>query len=224
MLEENRSPEYSQSLENIQAFKSSQVSDNGQSGDKAQRREKVSQGRLIALKEKLLELDVKYTFRLRVAEKPGIKRRLAILFAHSGDSWFWLLGLGLVWFYGSAFWKERAGAMAISVLITAVLVLSIKFLVRRERPVGEWGEIYRKTDPHSFPSGHAARATLLSLLALGLGPLWLGLLLLAWAPLVILARVAMGVHYLSDVLAGAGLGILIGFLLLELIPRLPFLV
>ncbi len=65
---------------------------------------------------------------------------------------------------------------------------------------------------------------MLSLLALGLGPSWLGLLLLVWAPLVILARVAMGVHYLSDVLAGAGLGVLIGFLLLEFIPRLPFLV
>ena len=44
---------------------------------------------------------------------------------------------------------------------------------------------------------------LLAVLALGLGPAWFGWLLLAWAPLVILARVAMGVHYLSDVIAGA---------------------
>ena len=48
------------------------------------------------------------------------------------------------------------------ILILAALVLAIKFLVRRQRPEGEWGAIYRNTDPHSFPSGHAARAVLLA--------------------------------------------------------------
>jgi undecaprenyl-diphosphatase len=38
----------------------------------------------------------------------------------------------------------------------------------------------------------------------------LAALLSTWAPLVGLARVAMGVHYLSDVLAGAVLGALMG--------------
>ncbi len=37
----------------------------------------------------------------------------------------------------------------------AVIVLAIKFSIRRRRPEGEWGAMYRKTDPHSFPSGHA---------------------------------------------------------------------
>jgi undecaprenyl-diphosphatase len=64
---------------------------------------------------------------------------------------------------------------------------------------------------------------MLAVLALGLGPAWFGLALLVWAPLVMAARVAMGVHYLSDVLAGAILGIGIGLLLLYLIPRLAFL-
>jgi undecaprenyl-diphosphatase len=65
---------------------------------------------------------------------------------------------------------------------------------------------------------------MLAVLALGLGPAWFGLLLLVWAPLVMAARVAMGVHYLSDVLAGALLGIVIGFLLLYIIPQLAILV
>jgi undecaprenyl-diphosphatase len=34
--------------------------------------------------------------------------------------------------------------------------------------------------------------------------------MLLWAPLVALARVSMGVHYLSDVLAGAVLGLMLG--------------
>jgi undecaprenyl-diphosphatase len=105
-----------------------------------------------------------------------------------------------------------------------VLVFAIKFTVRRRRPEGEWGQVYRKTDPHSFPSGHAARAALLAVLAIGLGPPWLGLLLAVWAPLVMLARVAMGVHYLSDVLAGALLGGLVGLALIWLTPLLSTLV
>jgi len=178
----------------------------------------------LPLSQKLLDLDARYTRQLRIAEKPGLLRSFAIGFAHSGDSWFWLLALGIVWWFGTDYWKTRAAILFVCLLLTAALVLAIKFTVRRRRPEGEWGEIYRKTDPHSFPSGHAARAVMLAVVALGLGPAWLGVILLAWAPLVILARVAMGVHYLSDVLAGAVFGLLAGFAWLSLIPRLPFLV
>ena len=172
----------------------------------------------------LLQLDADFTQRIRVAENPGIIRSLAILFAHSGDSWFWLLGLAALYWLGSDPWKALAIWMAASILVTAAVVFSIKLATRRQRPEGEWGAIYRKTDPHSFPSGHAARAALLATLALGLGPAWFGLLLLAWAPLVILARVAMGLHYLSDVLAGALLGIMIGcgVLFFFPLPPIPF--
>jgi undecaprenyl-diphosphatase len=55
---------------------------------------------------------------------------------------------------------------------------------------------------------------MLAVVVLGLGPMWLGLLLLVWAPLVGLARVAMGVHYLSDVLAGMFLGLIMGAVVL----------
>jgi len=90
--------------------------------------------------------------------------------------------------------------------------MTLKLIVRRQRPEGEWGAIYRNTDPHSFPSGHAARAILLAVLGLGLGPLWFAVVLVIWGPLVALARVAMGVHFLSDVLAGGFLGLMIGIL------------
>jgi undecaprenyl-diphosphatase len=172
--------------------------------------------------ERLLALDANHSLRLRIAEKPGMVRTLAILFAHSGDSWFWLTGLGLVWWLGQEFWQARAAMMFVSTVILAIVVMTIKFTVRRKRPAGEWGGIYRRTDPHSFPSGHAARAALLAVLALGMGPAWFGLLLLVWAPLVVLARVAMGVHYLSDVLAGVAIGILFGVLALSLLPQLAF--
>jgi membrane-associated phospholipid phosphatase len=158
----------------------------------------------------LLELDARLSARLRVAGRPGLIRSLCIFLAHSGDSWFWWAGLGLLAWLGDAFWRPWALTMLLSIIALAVLVLAVKFTIRRRRPEGEWGALYRATDPHSFPSGHAARAALLAVLAIGLGPGWLALLLCLWAPLVAVARAAMGVHYLSDILAGGLLGIAAG--------------
>jgi len=172
---------------------------------------------------RLLELDVQTTRKLQIADRPGLLRTIAMICAHSGDSWFWLVSLAVLWLLGLGNWKSLAFIMILSILVTATLVMMIKFTVRRQRPEGEWGNIYRKTDPHSFPSGHAARAFMLAVLGVGLGPAWFGWILVVWAPLVILARVAMGVHYISDVLFGALLGIFSGTLILVILPRLSFL-
>ncbi|MEA4907521.1 MAG: phosphatase PAP2 family protein [Chloroflexi bacterium] len=175
----------------------------------------------------LLELDDRLSHRLRLPPGQRWLWPLAGFFAHSGDSWFWLAGLGLVWLFGGSAWHDRSAVMAIGVFGLAVLVLAIKFTVRRQRPPGEWGAIYRSADPHSFPSGHAARSVMLATLAWQLGPPWFGWLLLAWAPLVCLARVLVGVHYLSDILAGVVVGFLAALLLLASMPLwtalVPFL-
>ncbi|MGD8552360.1 MAG: phosphatase PAP2 family protein [Anaerolineales bacterium] len=160
------------------------------------------------------DLDRTWYQRLTIHEDDGLKRLLAILLAHSGDSWFWLLGIALVWFVGDASWKTWALRMASAVFILAVTVLLLKFSFRRARPEGTWGNVYRKSDPHSFPSGHAARATLLVVLTLGLGPLWLAAILILWAPLVSAARVGMGLHYPTDVLAGSVIGLAVGIIAL----------
>jgi len=164
--------------------------------------------------QRYLELDARLSRQLRVAENPGLLRTWNAFLAHSGDSWFMLLGLLVVWLLGTPYWRERAVIMAVAIVITALVVMAIKFTVRRSRPEGEWGSIYRSTDPHSFPSGHAARAAMLAVLALGLGPVWFAVVLLVWAPLVALARVAMGLHYLSDALAGVLIGVMIAVVFL----------
>ena len=164
--------------------------------------------------EKLLSLDARLSAQLRVAERPGLLRTCAAFLAHSGDSWFWWAGLALLWWLGNQFWRSWALTVLFSIIGLAVIVLAIKFTIRRRRPQGEWGGMYRSTDPHSFPSGHAARAILIGVLAIGLGPGWLAVLLCVWAPLVALARVAMGLHYLSDVTAGAVLGAIAGGIVL----------
>lgn len=171
-----------------------------------------------SLARRLLDIDANYSRRLMIADQRGNLRNLAIIFAHSGDSWFWLLALGVVWLFAEGDWRALALTMVFGIFLTAGVVFLIKFTIRRPRPAGEWGAIYRRTDPHSFPSGHAARATMLVVLAVGLGPFPFGLLLTVWALLVILARVAMGVHYLSDVIAGAALGAATGLITLALNP------
>lgn len=160
----------------------------------------------------LLALDASLSQRLRLAERPGLLRRLASILAHSGDSWYWLAGLLLLAFVGDDHWSSVAWKLILAILVAAVLVLGIKFTVRRSRPPGEWGAVYRSSDPHSFPSGHAARAAMLAVLFFAFGLPGLGVLVSLWAVLVSLARVAMGVHYLSDVLAGGLLGLLLGWL------------
>ena len=163
----------------------------------------------------ILELDARLSSQMRVAEKPGLLRSVAIFFAHSGDSWFWGLALILLWFMGQRSWKDWSVIQFAGIAVLAIIVMSVKFIVRRRRPEGEWGGIYRNTDPHSFPSGHAARAFLIAMIATVLGPLWLAAILWIWAPLVSLARVAMGVHYLSDVVAGAMVGVLVALIGLQ---------
>lgn len=175
----------------------------------------------------LLELDARASARLRLDPSSRLAWWTAALLAHSGDSWLCMAGLVVLWLWGNPAWRHLAALMAVAVGVQALGIFAIKQLVRRERPAGEWGSIYRSFDPHSFPSGHATRVVLLAVLGLAIGPAWFGLLLAVWAPLVALARVATGVHYVIDVLAGLVIGLLLGLLMLELqaplVHLLPFL-
>ncbi len=166
----------------------------------------------------LLQVDYQLSKDLGVAEKAGALRSAAVILAHSGDSWFWGTALFVVWLFASAFWRQWAVIVVGSIGILALLVFAVKKMIRRPRPEGLWGTIYRKTDPHSFPSGHAARAFLIAVLATALGPVWLTVLLWVWAPLVSVSRVAMGVHYVSDIIGGLILGLLVGVLIVHFLP------
>jgi membrane-associated phospholipid phosphatase len=168
--------------------------------------------------QNLLHFDAQATERLRLRPKENYTWWLAAFLAHSGDSWFWMAGLGLVWLFGNPEWHARSAFFAICIVVQALTVFAIKFTIKRARPKGEWGSIYRNTDPHSFPSGHATRAFLLVALAAGAGPQWFFFVVAIWAPLVSLARVMMGVHYISDILAGIALGLAFGWGMLVLRP------
>lgn len=175
----------------------------------------------------LLIIDTRLTQRIQLPAESSPWWKPAAVLAHSGDSWLWATGIGLVWLFGNPFWHRYAAILEISIVFQALFVFALKFLFHRRRPEGQWGGIYRQFDPHSFPSGHATRAALLAVLAIGMGPPWFGLLVGLWAPLVCLSRVMTGVHYVSDILGGIALGIGMGFASIALSPLwmrlLPFL-
>lgn len=169
-------------------------------------------------KRQLLKLDAKYSKALRIHEEHKIISLVLKIFAHSGDSWFWLAGLLITWLVSQGAWRARALYLAAGLAVMAVAVILLKFTIRRPRPEGEWGQVYRITDPHSFPSGHAARSTALAVMGIAFGPPWFAIALVLWAPWVGLARVALGVHYLSDVVAGWLIGAVMGLIAVALQP------
>lgn len=87
--------------------------------------------------------------------------------------------------------------------------LAIKNTCKRRRPVAALPDCQtyiQPSDKFSLPSGHTAAAFLMVTLALGHFGIW-GLLALPWALMVGLSRVLLGVHFPTDILAGAALGI-----------------
>ncbi|NQS92366.1 MAG: phosphatase PAP2 family protein [Chloroflexi bacterium] len=158
----------------------------------------------------LLEKDAHYSTKIRIPEENSWIKNSAAILAHSGDSWFWGVGLILLYFFGPLAWRPQILLLFLGIFFTAVCVLILKFLIKRPRPEGEWGQIYRSSDPHSFPSGHAARATMLTVIMLLTGYIWIGLMMVIWTLLVDVSRVGLGVHYISDILVGTLIGILMG--------------
>ncbi len=59
--------------------------------------------------------------------------------------WFWLAGLFIVWLASAGSGRLRSAMLAKGILAMAALVMGIKLLVRRKRPSGEWGMLYRST-------------------------------------------------------------------------------
>jgi len=160
----------------------------------------------------LLRLDAEYSTKIRIPDHKRWLKTAAAIFAHSGDSWFWGVALIALYLLGPRAWQTQITLLFLGIFFTAVTVLLLKFSIKRPRPEGEWGQVYRSSDPHSFPSGHAARAFMLSVIMLLTGFWGIGLIMVVWALLVVISRVSLGVHYFSDVVVGGMVGVLMGTL------------
>ena len=166
----------------------------------------MSTGGSTGLREKIRSIDASLTTPLVLPQRPRTARLCAVGLAHTGDMPIWIVLLACAWFFGDDAWKLRALVTCAGLALVEIVVIGVKVIVRRRRPPGTEGMIYRRTDPFSFPSGHAARAALLSLLALRMGPAAAFIVIVLWSPVMVLSRIAIGIHYVLDVLAGALLG------------------
>jgi undecaprenyl-diphosphatase len=144
---------------------------------------------------------------------PPWVQKWALASTRAGDGWIWLLiGLALLLFGGA----ERleavlAGGFACGASVLAFM--GLKRVAGRRRPYHVephcWATLL-PPDQFSFPSGHTmtgfAAATALSLFYPSLA---IGLYLCAVS--IAISRILLGMHYLSDVVAGALIGAALGY-------------
>ena len=98
--------------------------------------------------------------------------------------------------------------MAVTGALCTLLYTGLKRLTSRPRPCHTHAQILRggrQLDQFSFPSGHTLHAVMFSAVASAYYPT-LGWLLMPFTLLVALSRLVLGLHYPTDVLAGAALG------------------
>ncbi|MEV6755970.1 phosphatase PAP2 family protein [Streptomyces sp. NPDC051214] len=113
---------------------------------------------------------------------------------------------------GAAVDRERRGTWLRATALTAAAHLAsmgVKRVVRRPRPGGDKGPepLVRTAGRHSFPSSHATSAAAATVAYGALSPLG-ARVVPPLAAAMCVSRMVVGVHYPSDVAAGAALGAL----------------
>ncbi|HEX7455620.1 MAG TPA: phosphatase PAP2 family protein [Gallionella sp.] len=138
-------------------------------------------------------------------------RDLFCLVSRLGDGVFWytLMAVLLLCYQHEAL--PAVLHMLSAALVGTVIYKLIKSRTLRPRPFNVYPAIVctgKTLDQFSFPSGHTMHAVSFSLIAVFYFPalIWL---VLPFTLLVSLSRPILGLHYPSDVLAGAALGALI---------------
>lgn len=111
--------------------------------------------------------------------------------------------------------EQYATGYMIQYTVTALIAIGFYRLIKtrlcRERPFitfqGRINCVEPARDRYSFPSGHTMHAVIFCVLSAVHAP-WLLPALLPLSLLIALSRVGLGLHYISDVVAGAVIGCL----------------
>lgn len=154
------------------------------------------------------QIDLRLLARIFRQGERRMVRPLARALSRSGDGYLHLLLPALVWLLETEYRLAFVQLLGLALLIERSLYWSLKNSLRRPRPqasVPGFRSLVTAADQFSFPSGHSSAAFLL---ATCVAVVWGGplLALYAWAALVALSRVLLGVHFPGDTLAGALMG------------------
>ena len=131
----------------------------------------------------------------------------------AGDGWLWYTVGLLVLLLGGADRFVAIGAASTAGAVGSLLFVVLKRRTGRRRPCHIqphcWATLL-PPDQFSFPSGHTITA-FGAALAFGLFYPALMPALLFCALSIAASRIVLGMHFLSDVVVGAGLGIVLGY-------------
>lgn len=139
-----------------------------------------------------------------------------------GDGWLWY-GMGLfVLLFGGYDRFQAVGAGALAAGVGIAVFLRLKKATGRKRPCALephcWATLL-PPDQFSFPSGHTITAFAVAVsLSMVYPSLAVGLLFCAVS--VAASRILLGMHFLSDVLAGALIGTTLAYLSVHLVRLL----
>jgi undecaprenyl-diphosphatase len=140
-------------------------------------------------------------------------RILTITTTRLGDGWLWYSLALILAVLGGPHRFLALGAGAAASLTGIFLFRALKRASRRKRPCEIephcWSLIL-PPDKYSFPSGHSITAFAIAG-CLGLFYPDLQIVLLAVAVCIASSRIILGMHFLSDVLAGSAIGVLLGY-------------
>lgn len=146
--------------------------------------------------------------------QPGVTHLMRVLSDWVWDPWTMraLAAIACVWLWRLGD-RERALRVGLATVVAAAVQQGLKALVGRERPV--WPDPVDSAQYAAYPSGHAMTATVVCGLLLWLLPRQAPRRAAgaAWALAVVsvagvgFTRLYLGVHWLSDVLAGWLLGV-----------------
>ncbi len=131
-----------------------------------------------------------------------------------GDGVFWYSLMALMLCVDQAHAFLPVVHMAVAGLIGTLIYKWLKVRTLRPRPFNVHQQISLRSvplDKFSFPSGHTLHAVIFSMVAIHYYPM-LSVALIPFTILVGLSRPILGLHYPSDVLMGALIGLLISTL------------
>lgn len=157
------------------------------------------------------QFELNVCLRINSLSRYASARGLFRVVSRLGDGVFWYTVMVVLAIIGG---RQAALAMlhvGLTSLAGVALYSYLKNRLVRPRPFVSHGQIVchiAPLDMYSFPSGHTLHAVLFTTMIGAYAPftLWL---LVPFALLVATSRVVLGLHYPSDVLAGAALGMLL---------------
>ncbi len=156
----------------------------------------------------LLNLDIHTYLWLNKLQHKSLFIRLNRWISHSGDGHLYVAIASLVYLQASAAYLDFIKVGLLAFLIELPCFMLLKALIKRDRPFVQLSDCHisiQPSDKFSMPSGHTAAAFLMAGL---ISHFYVEYSAIAycWASLIGMSRVVLGVHYPSDILAGALLG------------------